>query len=408
MSIPHVINLVLSAIGIAAIVWLFWYAFKRSSDRPWLVCRWIISAGLFWFVIHTVVPGFRAGGFGAIGGLVMMLGVGFVMALLWREAIIDLVANPLGSLYDGGTTEIEPKPYYSIALGLRKKSKPLEAIVAIRQQLAKFPNDYEGVLLLATIEAEDLKDLPSAENTLNQFCDWEKAPPMQAVAALTQLADWKIKIHQDVSSAQATLERIIAKFPDSEFSKAAAQRIAHLGGVEKILLSAQDRRPVVVPEGVKSAGLRASISHIVPEDADPQQVATELAKHLETHPLDIEAREKLAIIYARHYQRLDLAAGELQQLIQQRGQSPKHVAHWLHLLADLQIRAGADYEAVAPTLEKIIEMFPSLPVADMAQSRLNILKLEIKGQLDAPENKKLGEYEQSIGVKYGKAFGSKS
>jgi hypothetical protein len=60
-------------------------------------------------------------------------------------------------------------------------------------------------------------------------------------------------------------------------------------------------------------------------------------KHLEQHPLDTEAREKLAIIYARHYKRLDLATLELNQLINEPNQPPKLVAHWLNLLADLQI-----------------------------------------------------------------------
>jgi hypothetical protein len=111
-------------------------------------------------------------------------------------------------------------------------------------------------------------------------------------------------------------------------------------------------------------------------------------------------REKLAIIYARHYQRLDLAALELAQMINEPNQPPKRVAHWLNLLADLQIHGGADYETVRETLEKIVERFPGLPVADLAQSRLNLLKLEIKGQKETP-NKTLGVYEQNIGLKYG-------
>ena len=43
------------------------------------------------------------------------------MTFVWRNAIIDLVANPMGALYDGGNEEIEAKPYYSIAMGLRAK-----------------------------------------------------------------------------------------------------------------------------------------------------------------------------------------------------------------------------------------------------------------------------------------------
>ena len=116
--------------------------------------------------------------------------------------------------------------------------------------------------------------------------------------------------------------------------------------------------------------------------------------------LDTEAREKLAIIYARHYKRLDLAELELTQLIEQPNQPTKHVAHWLNLLADLQIHGGADYETVRETLEKIVERFPGLPVANLAQSRQGRLKLELKGQKETP-GVKLGVYEQNIGLKYG-------
>jgi len=305
----------------------------------------------------------------------------------------------LSSLYDGGSQEIEAKPYYSVALTKRKLNKPLEAIVAVREQLAKFPHDYEGTLLLATMQAEDTKDLPSAEITLNQFCEWEKAPPKQVAATLTLLADWHLKFAQDTDSARAALERIIAKFPGTPLAAAAAQRIAHLEGAGKILLAAHDRRPVIVPEGVASAGLRETLQDLAPEETAPENHVADLLKHLEQHPFDNEARERLAILYATHFQRLDLATMELQQLIERPGQPARNVAHWLNLLADLQVHSGADYEVVRPTLEKIIEMFPDLPVAQLARSRLGRLRLEIKGHGAGPESKKLGVYEQDIGLK---------
>ena len=311
------------------------------------------------------------------------------------------MSKPITSLFDGGTQPPEPKPYYSIALTKRKLYRPLEAIVEIRKQLAQFPTDYEGISLLATIQAEDMKDLAGAEMTLNHFCDSPAAPPKQVAAALTQLADWHLKLAQDADSARAALEKIIAKFPGSELSLAAAQRIAHLGGAEKILLAAHDRQPMALPEGVKSAGLRDSMRDLIPAETDPAKLAADYVKHLEQHPLDAEAREKLAMLYATHYQRLDLATNELAQLINEPNQPPKHVAHWLNLLADLQIRSGADYDTVRPTLEKIIEHFPGLPAAELAQTRLDHLKLAIKGQKEKTPGVKLGVYEQNIGLKYG-------
>jgi hypothetical protein len=93
-------------------------------------------------------------------------------------------------------------------------------------------------------------------------------------------------------------------------------------------------------------------------------------------------------------------------LIEQPNQPNKLVAHWLNLLADLQIHGGAGYEAAFETLSKIVERFPELPVAQVAQSRLNRLKLEFKGREEKTPGKKLGVYEQNIGLKYGPTYGS--
>ena len=109
-----------------------------------------------------------------------------------------------------------------------------------------------------------------------------------------------------------------------------------------MLLSPYDRRKYLVAEGVHNVGLLKSSEHLRPVATDPAQQAEEYVKHLEQHPLDIEAREKLAIIYADHYGRLDLATDQLEQLIQEPNQPAKLVVHWLNLLADLQIRGGAD------------------------------------------------------------------
>jgi hypothetical protein len=180
----------------------------------------------------------------------------------------------------------------------------------------------------------------------------------------------------------------------------AAQRIAHLDGAEKILHEAHNRQPLAVPEGVKNIGLLDSSGPLAPRETDPVQLAAIYVKHLEQYPLDTEIREKLAVIYADHYQRLDLATRELEQLSEQPKQPMKRVAHWLNLLADLQIRHGADYDTVRGTLEKIGERFPDTAAAAMAQNRLDHLRRELKGQKETP-SVKLGIYEQNIGLKYG-------
>ena len=376
-AVHRILDITLGTVGLIVAIGLVgvgvFYMLRKSEDPSRMFFKLAFTIP---FVIFCILLGGKMGPFGPF--LIVLMAV--VLSYMWTPHIGELLAKPLTSLYDGGDEQIEPKPYYSVALSKRKLNRPFEAIAAVREQLAKFPNDFEGVSLLASIQAEDTKDLPGAEITFNHFCNHPEAPPRQVAAAWTQMADWHLKLAQDVDSARASLEKIIAKFPGSALSLAAAQRIAHLGGTEKILLASHDRQAMAVPEGVKNIGLLDSTKFLRPEETDPEKLAADYVKHLEQHPLDTEVRERLAIIYARHYQRLDLAVLELVQMINEPGQPPKRVAHWLNLLADLQIHGGADYETVRETLGKIVERFPGLPVADLAQSRLNLLKLEIKGK----------------------------
>jgi hypothetical protein len=137
-----------------------------------------------------------------------------------------------------------------------------------------------------------------------------------------------------------------------------------------------------------------------PAEADPAQEAAEYVKHLEQHPLDTEAREKLAIIYADHYGRLDMATNELEQMIEQPNQPARLVVHWLNLLADLQIRSGAGFEAAQQTLQRIVDRDPGVAAAEIARHRLALLKLEVKSK-EKSQDVKLGSYEQKIGLTRG-------
>ena len=373
--------------------WLFVRGLKRSGDPTKMLFKWGFTIALvlvcLWFAPRL-----------SVFGPVLILIVGVILSIIWTPHISEWFAKPLTSMIDGGDEPPVPKPYYSVAQARRKRREFLLAVMAIREQLAKFPNDYEGIMLLAAIQAEDLQDLASAETTLNHFCDQPNPPPRQFAAAMTQLADWNIKLARDFDSARTALEKIIARFPDTDLSLQASQRIAHLGGTETQMRVAFNRQPMPVPEGVRNVGLLESSEHLRPAEADPTKLAAAYVKHLEQHPLDTEAREELAKIYANYYQRLDMATIELNQLIETPNQPAKKVAHWLNLLADLQVRHGADYETVRGTLERIIERFPNLAAGEMARTRLGKLKLEFKGQQQT-SGVKLGDYEQNIGLRSG-------
>ncbi|HXS69033.1 MAG TPA: hypothetical protein VN761_09335, partial [Candidatus Polarisedimenticolia bacterium] len=102
-----------------------------------------------------------------------------------------------------------------------------------------------------------------------------------------------MKFNQDRDAARETLQRIIDRFPDSEFSLLAAQRIASLASTEH-LLAPHDRKKFTVVEGVQNLGLLDPKFHLQPASVDAAKQAAELVTHLQSHPLDGEAREKLA------------------------------------------------------------------------------------------------------------------
>jgi len=283
---------------------------------------------------------------------------------------------------------VTPAPFYSMAEARRKKGQYTEAIAEIRKQLAKFPNDFHGYMMLAEIQAENLNDVQAAEITIHRLCEQPKHAPASLAFALNSLADWHMKYSQDTEAAQAELERIIALFPDSEFARTAANRIAHLAKPE-MLIRQRESETVTMKHGVEYLGLLKDQSHLLPKEKQFKEEAVDLAAHLEAHPLDHEARERLAVIYARHYGRLDLATDQLEQLIALPGESPKHVTRWLNVLANLQVEVTNKTDLAEQMLRRIIDLFPNQSHAVLAEQRLGSIALEVK------------RYEKSRVVKFG-------
>jgi hypothetical protein len=388
-----VVGTVGTVIAFGLVGWGLFYGLKKSDEPLKMTVKLAFTVP---FVIGCIWGAQKLGPWGPF--LIVFMAV--VLSYMWTPHVGEWISSPLTNIFDGGGEPPERKPFYSIAMTRRNRGKPHEAVVEIRRQLEQFPNDFEGVMLLARVQAEDLADLPGAENTLNHFCDWPGAPLKQAAAAYTQLADWHLKIAADAGAAREALQKIIARFPETESALQAEQRIAHLSEAEQVILARHDRQDMAVPEGAHNVGLLDSTDFLKPREIEPGKLAAAHVKHLETHPHDTEVREKLALIYAKDFKRLDLATMELAQLINEPKHKPRQIAHWLNLLANLQIELGADVATVRATLEKIVKAFPDLPVAALAQRRLARLENEFRG-LKQSSSVKLGTYEQNIGLKYG-------
>jgi outer membrane protein assembly factor BamD (BamD/ComL family) len=389
---------------IGLFVALLWWCYARSDDRRSLVYKWLLSlpgcVGMF-FLIRWL--NFKVGGgvdYGAaIFGGALTAALGLYFAIIWRRNIAMMVANPIGSLYDGGTQQVDAQAFYSLAEAKRKRGHYAEAIAAIHKQLEKFPHDFTGQMMLAEIQTENLHDLPTAIITVQRICNQPKHTPQNIAYALNTLADWHLKHSADPDAAREALQQIVQRYPDSDLALMAEQRIAHLATREH-LTAAHDRPRIALPHGETNIGLMSSSAHLAPPAPDQAARAKELVAHLQTHPHDAEAREQLALIYSDHYHWLDLAAEQLGQLINQPHQPPRNVIRWLNLLADLQIRHDCPYQAVYQTIAQIIERFPQQAAADLARKRLDLLQLEMKAKT-TPHSVKLGTYEQNLGLKSG-------
>ena len=381
----------------SVIGWGMYRLLQRTEDPRLLVLKWILTVLVGgWLIWQTeAFSNTAASWYHVVAALIG----GLVLTAIWRQNIASIVAKPFTALYDGGDVEVEPQPYYSVAEAKRKLGKYTEAIAEIRRQLAKFPTDLTGQMMIAEILAQDLNDLPGAEVTIHRLCDQPGHAPRNVTHALSTLADWHLKYNLDREAARQDLQQIADRFPETDLALAAAQRIAHLASTDR-LLTPHDPQKFIVQPGIHNLGLRdrAGIQELAAADTDG--VAADYVQHLGQFPMDFETREKLALIYADHYRRLDLASEQLEQLIEHPNQPAKKVMHWLNMLADLQVRHGADLPTVQGTLERILDRYPNLPETQMTRARLSHLKLEFKGQ-EKTAGVKMGNYEQNIGLKYG-------
>jgi tetratricopeptide (TPR) repeat protein len=384
--------------GIACVVWILWRLLKNSYDPAALVFRWVFTIVLIGggFVFLNWLVGPDAGPGEKIAGVLAGAVFGLMFAVLWVPALMEKVSDIIGSLFTGGSEPAKPEPFYSVAIGRRKQGKFKEAIYEIQQQLERFPTDVTGQMMLADIQADDLKDIPAAQLTIERLCAQPGHSAPQIANAFNALADWHLKV-QDVDAARAALEQIAIRLPDTDQAQYAAQRIAHLASKET-LLAAHEHRPLELRAGIRDIGLLKDPMAVLRPELDPAEVAGQLVKHLEQHPADNEAREKLAAIYAEHYQRPDMALEQLEQLVAAPHQPGKEVARWLNVMADLQLRNGADYDTVRATLQRVIDLSPELAAAQLAQQRIELLRLELKGK-EKSQVVKLGSYEKDIGLK---------
>jgi tetratricopeptide (TPR) repeat protein len=389
--------------GILLIGWFLFGRLKKSSDPAKLLFKWIITVGSVSFWVCLGLKTKQSDPFTTFLYVCVAAITAVFVGIMWAPNIGEWIASPFTRWYDGGDIEPELRPLYSIAIGYRKRGNYDKSIAEIRRQLAQFPEDFEGWMMLADVQEKDLNDLPSALETIENILTFPNLAPKNAAYALTRVADWQLE-RSDRDAARAALERIIERLPNTEGAQLATQRIAHLASAE-YLADMQQPRVITVKHSDERIGLRTeSVAPVETEDV--AETANRYVQHLRNYPLDNEVREKLAVLYATEYKRLDLASGELEQLISAPNQTPKNIAHWLNMLADFQVKLANDVELARQTLQRVIDLYPRSAMANTATVRMSQLKLELNQNI-SQRTLKLGSYEQNIGLKRMTSSGTK-
>src|SRR5262249_15616995 len=135
----------------------------KAEDPARMTFKWVLTLIILAVMVFKVAPIVGQGGYGgAFLRRSFCGGFGPWLAFIWRHTIASWVADPIASLYDGGNTAPDPHPAYSIAQSRQKQGKYLEAVAEIQKQLERFPTDFEGHMMMAQIQAEDLNDLLAA------------------------------------------------------------------------------------------------------------------------------------------------------------------------------------------------------------------------------------------------------
>lgn len=362
---------------LAVLGWVMWRWYLASEDRPDLVWRWVISAVVLAALVFVVGPLVGKGGYvGAFVGVPATAVCGLILAILWVGRLTGAVGSIVSNVFDGGRTEAEREPLFSMVEARRKQGRYAQAAELMRQQLEEFPTHFRGQMVLAEILANDLRDLDRAASVIEELVLQENHPPRNVAFALTQLADWHLKYAKDAAAARACFEQILARFPASAEAHTAEQRLARLAGTETLL--ARPVRRLEAPIADPHLGVRRQPAPRPATGPDPDEQAAALILQLEQYPHDNRAREELALLYAGPFQRPDLAIEQYEELIAQPHAPESHVARWCNRIADIYLALPNGEVEARRVLEGLIARSPDAAAASAADRRLGTLAFEAR------------------------------
>lgn len=232
--------------------------------------------------------------------------------------------------------------------------------------------------MLATLYAEQFKDLAGAEEIIMELCDQPAITPPQISVALHKLADWHLKIGSDPEAATRALLVVVNRLPNSHLARMAEARRSQLPRSVAELNEQKHAHKIALPS-LNDDFEKADDS---PPDEATRKEAAERARQLSIiltdNPDDTAARERLARLFTEKLSRPDLGIGQIELLLQIENRPGSKRAEWLGLLAAWQLRHRHDKAGAREILERIVREFPETPHAFAAQRRLGLMEVDAR------------------------------
>ena len=390
----------------AVVVYIIRKQVKNPDNDPVkVIVKWTVTVAIVAFGVYaTLWSNDRASLL--VVFIFLLLPGSVIMALWWTPEISEWMASPITNALTGDSRISYNKPEYGIANARRNRGQYVEAVEAVDEELAKHPGNFDGLMLKASIQAENLGDLEAATETLQEAIEGEEQLSYRLPVALNKMADWQLAVAGDPDAARRTLRQIREALPESQAAQFAAQRLASLDSSEETAAAVVDFNESyqkLVEESAAKDDFTSPLELPKAIESNQQQAGEKALaaclRRVALHPDSVSNREELAALYLDHANQPPKAAEQYDHLLALPGTTIHQKTAWLNKIADIQVKSGESHETVRATLERVIALDPKAAPAARAQQRISYLNIELRGANRKTTKLQLGSYEEDIGLK---------
>ena len=397
--------ILIGGMGLAVVVYIIRKQLRNPQNDPVTVIGlWVLSFVVFLGITYSAIAAQE--GFVLIFVLLVAVALAVLLGLAWTPTIANTLSSPLTTAFSGDDTEAYEGPAYGQALAKRKRGQYEDAVKAVEIQLEQYPGDFDGLMLKASIQAENLNDLPAAVETIQESLEDPDKLRFNLPVALNKMVDWQLTIAGDVAAGKRTLEQIREALPGSQAAQFASQRLSSLDASEEVEAANDDFNESyrnLVEESAAKDDFTGPLEIPRAVEADPLQ-ANEVKlqrclRRVALHPDSFNNREELAALYLVHMKQPALAIQQYEHLLTLPGTTIHQKTVWLNKVADIQIKSDETHESIRSTLQRIISLDPNAAPAARAEQRISYLRVEMRGVNKKSKKLQLGNYDEDLGLK---------